>query len=52
VLWGMATLLVWAAVWLVGSRWRMWPSVAVGLIPLMFCLFVAFNYVDRAIPSY
>ena len=52
VLWGVATLLVWVAVWLVGSRWRMWPSVAVGLIPVLLCLFVAFNYVDRAIPSY
>ena len=52
VLWGLATLLVWTAVWLIGRRWQMRPAVALGILPVLFCLFVAFNYVDRAIPSY
>ena len=52
VLWGLATLLVWTAVWFIGRRWQMRPAVALGILPVLFCLFVAFNYVDRAIPSY
>ena len=52
VLWGLATLLVWTAVWLIGRRWLMRPTVAMGALPVLFCLFVAFNYIDRAIPSY
>ena len=52
VLWGLATLLVWTAVWFIGRRWRMRPAVALGILPVLGCLFVAFNYVDRAIPSY
>ena len=52
VLWFVATAILWAAVWLVGTRWRRMPSVAIGILPVLGCLFVAFSYLDRALPSY
>ena len=51
-LWFAATAILWAAVWLVGTRWRRWPSTAIGILPVLGCLFVAFSYLDRALPSY
>ena len=52
VLWFAATGILWGAVWLVGTRWRRWPSTAIGILPVLGCLFVAFSYLDRALPSY
>lgn len=52
ILWALATLLVWTVAWLASRRWRKWPSLTAGLILVLPCLFMAFNYVDRAIPSY
>ena len=51
-LWFAATAILWGAVWLVGTRWRRWPSTAIGILPVLGCLFVAFSYLDRALPSY
>ena len=51
-LWFVATAILWGAVWLVGTRWRRWPSTAIGILPVLGCLFVAFSYIDRALPSY
>ena len=52
VLWFVATVALWAAVWLVGTRWRRIPSISIGILPVLGCLFVAFSYLDRALPSY
>ena len=52
VLWFVATVALWAAVWLAGTRWRRIPSIAIGILPVLGCLFVAFSYLDRALPSY
>lgn len=52
VLWFIATAILWATVWLIGTRWRRIPSVAIGILPVLGCLFVAFSYLDRALPSY
>ena len=52
VLWFAATGILWGAVWLVGTRWRRWPATAMGILPVLGCLFVAFSYLDRALPSY
>ena len=51
-LWFAATAILWGAVWLIGTRWRRWPSTAIGILPVLGCLFVAFSYLDRALPSY
>ena len=51
-LWFAATGILWGAVWLVGTRWRRLPSTAIGILPVLGCLFVAFSYLDRALPSY
>ena len=51
-LWFVATAILWGAVWLIGTRWRRWPSTAIGILPVLGCLFVAFSYLDRALPSY
>ena len=51
-LWFAATAILWGAVWLVGTRWRRWPATAIGILPVLGCLFVAFSYLDRALPSY
>lgn len=51
-LWFAATAILWGAVWLVGTRWRRLPSTAIGILPVLSCLFVAFSYLDRALPSY
>ena len=52
VLWFAATAILWAAVWLIGTRWRRLPASAIGILPVLGCLFVAFSYLDRALPSY
>ncbi len=52
VLWFVATATLWAVVWLIGTRWRRIPSVVIGILPVLGCLFVAFSYLDRALPSY
>lgn len=51
-LWFAATGILWGAVWLVGTRWRRLPATAIGILPVLGCLFVAFSYLDRALPSY
>ena len=51
-LWFVATAILWGAVWLIGTRWRRWPSTAIGILPVLGCLFVAFSYLDRVLPSY
>ena len=51
-LWFAATAILWGAVWLAGTRWRRLPSTAIGIFPVLGCLFVAFSYLDRALPSY
>ena len=51
-LWFAATAILWGAVWLAGTRWRRLPSTAIGILPVLGCLFVAFSYLDRALPSY
>lgn len=51
-LWFAATAILWGAVWLVGTRWRRLPATTIGILPVLGCLFVAFSYLDRALPSY
>jgi sortase A len=52
VSWGVAALAIWFTAGWVGRRWRMLPSYALAIVPFLVLLFVAFTYIDRALPSY
>ncbi|MDE0805036.1 MAG: class E sortase [Acidimicrobiales bacterium] len=50
VLWGFATVLVGAAIWFLGRRWRRWPSYLLGSPVFLIVLFVFFEHLNRLLP--
>lgn len=49
--WGAATALVALGAWLVGHRWRRWPSYALALPIGAVTLFLCFEQLSRLLPS-
>lgn len=52
IFWGIAAAAIWLAAWFIGSRWRRWPSYAIGIVPFAIVLFMCFVHIDQALPSY
>jgi sortase A len=48
---GAACALVWLAAWLVGRRWRKWPSYLIGALPFFVLLFYFFENFARLLPA-
>jgi len=52
IMWGLAAAAIWLAAWFVGTKWRPIPMYAVGFMPFALMVFTAFQFIDKAIPSY
>lgn len=51
IVFGLLALAVWLFFYVLGRRWRRWPSYALGLAPFGFALFVWFGAVAELLPS-
>jgi sortase A len=47
----LACAAVWVLAWLVGRRWRKWPSYAIGTLPFLVLLFFFFENFARLLPA-
>jgi sortase A len=51
VLWGLLAAAIWLGSWLIGRRWRKWPSYAIALPIFLVVLFVFFENFARLLPA-
>jgi sortase A len=51
IFWGSVCALIWIAAWLVGRKWRKWPSYLIGFPFFMVALFFFFEEFSRLLPS-
>jgi sortase A len=51
ILLGLICALIWLFAWLVGMRWKKWPSYAIGLPFFLVTLFFFFEDFSRLLPS-
>jgi sortase A len=51
VLWGLASAAIWLAAYLVGRRWRKWPSYLIAAPVFFVFLFVFFENFARLLPA-
>jgi hypothetical protein len=51
VLWALVCATIWIVAWLVGTRWRKWPSYFIGLPFFLVALFFFFESFSRLLPS-
>lgn len=50
ILWGLLCIAVAVGSWLVGRRWRKWPSYFLAVLPFLFVLYFFFENVSRLLP--
>ena len=51
ILLGLLCARIWLVAWMIGRRWRRWPSYALGLPFFMVSLFFFFEEFSRFLPS-
>jgi sortase A len=51
IFWGLLCAAIWLVAWLVGRRWRKWPSYLIGFPFFMVSLFFFFEEFSRLLPS-
>ncbi|MGI9605021.1 MAG: sortase [Acidimicrobiales bacterium] len=51
LLWGAATMAAWFGFKELSRRWKRWPSVAMGVIPVVVLLALTFEKIDRFLPA-
>jgi sortase A len=51
IVWGLVCAAIWLLAWLVGRRWRRWPSYALGLPVFLVALFFFFENFSRLLPA-
>jgi sortase A len=51
ILYGLLCAAIWAMAWLVGRRWRKWPSYLIGLPFFLIALFYFFESFSRLLPA-
>lgn len=51
MLWGLTFFALLAAVWVAATRWKRWPSYAIGLLPALFVMYLWFENLDRWLPA-
>jgi sortase A len=51
IFWGLLCAVIWLAAWLVGRKWRKWPSYVIGFPFFMVSLFFFFEEFSRLLPS-
>ncbi len=52
LLWGFITLILWTATRMLAARWRALPTYVLSAMPLIVCLYFAFEKVDKVLPAY
>ncbi len=51
IAWGVAALVAYLVFNELGKRWRRWPSVALGIVPVVVLMALSFEKIDRFLPA-
>lgn len=51
LLWGLAAMAVYTGFKELSRRWRRWPAIALGLIPVVVLMSLSFEKIDRYLPA-
>lgn len=51
ILWGLAAIATYQGFKELGRRWRRWPAVAMGLVPVVVLMSLSFEKLDRYLPA-
>lgn len=51
VLWGLAAIAVYTGFKELSRRWRRWPAIALGLVPVVVLMGLSFEKIDRYLPA-
>ncbi|MDW3178345.1 MAG: sortase [Acidimicrobiia bacterium] len=51
LLWGFAAIAVFQGFKQLARRWRRWPAIAVGLVPVVLLMGLSFEKIDRYLPA-
>lgn len=51
ILWGVAAIAVYSAFKELGKRWRRWPAIALGIVPVVILMGLSFEKIDRYLPA-
>ena len=51
IAWGLAAIAVYQAFKQLGRRWKLWPSIAIGFVPVVVFMALAFEKIDRFLPA-
>ncbi len=51
ILWGLAAIATYLGFKTLASRWRRWPAIALGVVPVVILMGLAFEKIDRALPA-
>jgi sortase A len=51
ILWGLACALVWGLAWVIGVKWRRWPTYVLASPVFLVCLFFFFQNFARFVPA-
>ena len=51
IAWGAAALVAYLVFNELGKRWRRWPSVAIGIVPVVILMGLSFEKIDRFLPA-
>ena len=51
ILWGLAAIATYTGFKQLARRWRFWPSIALGLVPVTLLMAASFEHIDRYLPA-
>ena len=51
ILWGLAAIGTYTGFKQLGRRWRFWPSIALGVVPVTLLMAASFEHIDRYLPA-
>ena len=51
ILWGLAAMVAYVGFKELAQRWRRWPSIAIGIVPVVLLMGASFEKIDRFLPA-
>lgn len=51
ILWGLAAIATYTAFKQLARRWRFWPAIALGVVPVTLLMAASFEHIDRYLPA-